>query len=63
MICSSFIYYGGSQFIVCVVLLIWVVFSFGLLGIAMIVELLKILLYLRTDPKSKKPSVPRRNVV
>lgn len=41
----------------------WVVFSVSLLGIVLLVELLRVLLYLRTDPKYKKPSILRRNVV
>lgn len=40
----------------------WVVFSVSLLGIVLLVELLRVLLYLRTDPKYKKPSILRRNV-
>lgn len=41
----------------------WVVYSVSLLGIVLLVELLRVLLYLRTDPKYNQPSILRRNVV
>lgn len=49
----------------------WVVFSVSLLGITscdggevkLLVAMVRVLLYLRSDPKYKKPSILRRNVV